>query len=168
MKTVKNATVEVVPGKNMESPSERAKWNRERLERTLWPEGEPCRLVNAEELDSILTSKWPRKWLESIAPYGNVQRTMLIYTPDEARDPMVKVKFYTENHEYTITIIDCPKDGTRKRGYLGCDAQSRKERPGETWKRGCDLPDGPFELETWEKIKQAIIAHEIKNLQVEL
>jgi hypothetical protein len=160
METAKNAAVE--------NSGVRSAENRDLLERTLWPGGERCQLLNIKQIDSLFNSETPRKWLQSIAPYGNTERSMLVYSLNCAENSTVKVKFFTENNEYVITMIDRANNGTKRRGYMGCVVRSRKERPGETWKRGCDLPDGYFEVKTWERIKCAILAHEIKNLQIEL
>lgn len=164
MKTAKNAAVENAFVENIVQPID----NRDLLERMLWNNGERCSLLSVAQLDELFLSEWPRKWLQSIAPYGNVKRTMLVYTLKNAQVPTVNVKFYTENNEYTILMVGRESDGGKKHGYLGCVLRNRKERPGELWKRGCDLPDGTFEEKTWERIKCAIIAHEIKNLQIEL
>jgi len=77
-------------------------------------------------------------------------------SPDYTRR---KFCFYTEEHVYYITAID--KEGG---GYLGCIAMTRKERAGESWKRGNDLPDGPFNEKTWNAIMNAIVKYEIVKL----
>lgn len=73
-----------------------------------------------------------------------------------------RILFYTDNYKYTITAIERGKD----QGYIGCGVSSRKARPGEDWKRGNDLPDGPFNTETLEQIKNGIIAYELEQLSV--
>lgn len=71
-----------------------------------------------------------------------------------------RFNIYTETHRYRITAYDRSKD----EGYLGCTASTRKPRAGEDWTRGNDLPDGKFTRETWEHIKNAIIAYELAEL----
>ncbi|GAI16808.1 unnamed protein product [marine sediment metagenome] len=71
-----------------------------------------------------------------------------------------RFNIYTETHRYRITAIDRSKD----EGYLGCTASTREPRAGEDWTRGNDLPDGKFTRETWEHIKNAIIAYELAEL----
>jgi hypothetical protein len=44
---------------------------------------------------------------------------------------------------------------------MGCVVSCRKPRAGEDWTRGNDLPDGAYCYETWIKIKNAIIKHEL-------
>ena len=73
-----------------------------------------------------------------------------------------RILFYTDNHEYTITAIARGED----QGYIGCGVSARKARPGEDWQRGNDLPDGPFNSETLEQIKNGIIAYELEQLSV--
>ncbi len=65
--------------------------------------------------------------------------------------------FYTEEHQYFIVA----SDRTNDRGYLGCQVQSRKARPGEDWLRGNDLPDGAFNKNTWDGIVNAIVRYEL-------
>jgi len=62
----------------------------------------------------------------------------------------------TDSHTYYIHATPT---------YLGCGANSRKTRAGEDWHRGNDLPDGPFNHETWEAIKDAIISYELVKLE---
>lgn len=42
-----------------------------------------------------------------------------------------------------------------------------KSKVGEWWTRGNDLPDGKFNELTWNRIVNAIIGYEIKNLQID-
>lgn len=72
-----------------------------------------------------------------------------------------KILFYTDNNKYCITAIE-----REDKGYLGCTVSVRKSRPGEDWQRGNDLPDGPFNNETLEQIKNGIIAYELEQLSV--
>jgi len=72
-----------------------------------------------------------------------------------------EVCFYTENHSYFIHAIE-RSDG--RDSYIGCQVNARKERPGEDWTRGNDLPDGPFNKETWNKIIYAIVNYELVKL----
>lgn len=68
--------------------------------------------------------------------------------------------FYTEEHQYVISAIEKPEG----KSYLGCGVLTRKERAGEDWKRGNDLPDGPFNKETWNRIIYAIVNYELVKL----
>jgi len=71
-----------------------------------------------------------------------------------------KFNIYTETHKYRITALDRNED----EGYLGCTMSNRKPRAGEDWTRGRDLPDGKFTKETWEHIKNGILAYELVKL----
>jgi len=68
--------------------------------------------------------------------------------------------FYTDKHRYVINAID----EDEKVGYLGCTVTARKRRAGENWTRGNDLPDGPFNKETWNRIIYAIVNYELVKL----
>ena len=81
--------------------------------------------------------------------------------PDENFERVV-LYIYTDSHYYSIVAIDKVNDD----GYLGCQASTRKPRAGEDWTRGNDLPDGPFNRETWQKIKDGIIAYELVELSI--
>jgi hypothetical protein len=81
--------------------------------------------------------------------------------PDENCERVV-VYIYTDSHCYSIVAID----NFERDGYLGCQASTRKPNAGEDWVRGNDLPDGPFNRETWQKIKDAIIGYELVELSV--
>ena len=65
--------------------------------------------------------------------------------------------FYTYRYRYHMKALDRGHND----GYLGCQVSTRKPRAGEDYNRGRDLPDGPFVYKTWEKIKNAIIRHEL-------
>ncbi len=96
------------------------------------------------------------RWLKKIAKYENIKRTMLIVDQGER----IKIIFFTATYKYSINA--------RKDNYLGCTASCRKARPGETWTRGSDLPDGNYDEETFEKIVRKIVGYEMKNLQLEI
>jgi hypothetical protein len=68
--------------------------------------------------------------------------------------------FFTNDHEYVIHA----KDVDGEEGYLGCQVLTRKPRAGESWTRGNDLPDGPFNRETWYKIIFGIVRYELVKL----
>jgi hypothetical protein len=82
--------------------------------------------------------------------------------PDKPAEHHMKVNFYTSEHRYHIIAIERSDDTS----YLGCQVSARKKRPGETWYRGNDLPDGDLNEKTWEQIKNAIIANELEKLSV--
>jgi hypothetical protein len=82
--------------------------------------------------------------------------------PGKPSESVMKVRFYTSENKYFIIAIDRDDDTS----YLGCQVQARKWRPGENWFRGNDLPDGELRRETWEQIKNAIIAYELEKLSV--
>ena len=98
------------------------------------------------------------RWLKRIAKYENIKRTMLIFVVDKTEK--IKIIFFTDTHKYCIIAI--------KDEYIGCTASCRKAKPGETWTRGSDLPDGDYNEETFEKIIRKIVGYEMKNLQLEI
>jgi len=71
-----------------------------------------------------------------------------------------KFYIYTNENKYQIVATIRPNDD----GYLGCQASTRKKRPGESWHRGNDLPDGVFSKETWNNIMMGIIRYELVSL----
>lgn len=78
----------------------------------------------------------------------------------EADQVTKRISFYTDEHEYVINAME------RENGkhYLGCQVTARKPRAGEDWTRGNDLPDGPFNKETWNRIIYAIVNYELVKL----
>ncbi|MGD2072935.1 MAG: hypothetical protein PVG65_05560 [Candidatus Thorarchaeota archaeon] len=71
-----------------------------------------------------------------------------------------KFRVYTRDNVYGIGA----RFRTNGRDYLGCTVSKRKPRAGEDWTRGNDLPDGPFNRKTWEKIKDSIIQYELVKI----
>lgn len=72
----------------------------------------------------------------------------------------VLLKLFTDNNEYSI-IAHPSKDD---KGYLGCVSSCRKPRAGETWTRGSDLPDGPYNDKTALNILKSIIGYELVKI----
>ncbi len=72
-----------------------------------------------------------------------------------------KFYFYTDEHKYQILAIE--RD-TEETSYIGCQVSTRKQRAGEDWSRGNDLPDGRFNKKTWDRIVYAIVSYEMVKL----
>ena len=75
------------------------------------------------------------------------------------RDDHLHVILFTNDHLYHISA-GLPRDG-KENDYLGCIADTRKPRAGETWTRGSDLPDGPLTKKTWDSIVRKIVGYEL-------
>ena len=113
-----------------------------------------------EQLQSFRTELV--EWLKEIVPFSKldlyIRKTREGYNADpEAgrHDNHVNYIFCTDNHRYSISATPW---------YLGCIASTTFYRPGEDWTRGNDLPDGPFNYETWLNIKNAILRYELVKL----
>lgn len=65
------------------------------------------------------------------------------------------VVFCTAAHTYHLSF---------REDYLGCTASCRTVRPGESWTRGSDLPDGEFSRDTFDEIVRAVLAYELVDL----
>lgn len=107
------------------------------------------------------------KWLKELVYPREVDDFIeVIYDGGQGTDDGYEMKkminFYTDHHIYHIVAIEREDE----KGYLGCQVSARKRRAGEDWDRGNDLPDGPFNRETLEQIKNAIIAYELVQLSV--
>ena len=72
-----------------------------------------------------------------------------------------RFRFYTDEHLYSIVAIERTNG---EESYLGCQVSTRKQRAGEDWTRGNDLPDGPFNKKTWDRIIYAIVSYELVKL----
>ncbi len=106
-----------------------------------------------------------KQWVQEICIWGGFKKFVeIIKDEGEGKEPGYEHRFmfniYTETHLFRITALDRSKD----EGYLGCTVSNRKPRAGEDWTRGRDLPDGKFIKETWDEIKNAIIARELVEL----
>ena len=66
--------------------------------------------------------------------------------------------FATTKNNYFVVFKDT---------YLGLTASSRIVRPGETWLRGNDLPDGEFSKETFDQMMDAVFAYELREVSDE-
>ena len=110
-----------------------------------------------------------RNWLSCIYSPSKLDRAFKVEYVDARPDSHIpklflKAKIWTLNNVYSITssvhVLNPP-------GYLGCGAQARKPRTGETWNRGNDLADGDFEEKTWQRILQDIVRYEAEEVKSE-
>lgn len=75
----------------------------------------------------------------------------------------VRIHIYTENNSYSIHAREATE---HHKGYLSCGATARRERAGETWKRGSDLADGPLDVRTWHRILGDIVSYEMVKVHM--
>lgn len=98
-------------------------------------------------------------WIKQLVYPGKIQE--FIHELEDHSTPGEEIyrrfSIYTEDHQYFIVAID----RINNEGYLGCQAQSRKARPGEDWLRGNDLSDGSFNKDTWDSIINSIVRYEL-------
>ena len=103
------------------------------------------------------------EWLGEIVPYGQIDK----YTR-KTREGIETSPYNTDRHANHVNYIFCTAEHryaiSATPTYLGCIASATRQRPGENWTRGNDLPDGPFCRETWESIKNRIIGFEMVKL----
>jgi len=107
-------------------------------------------------------------WLKEIVRYGNVDSQVLISMKceDDGRTAF-NCNIYTETHCYRIYGNKPYGNSKRKfNGHLGCIGSTRKNRVGEDWNRGNDLPDGKYSKKTFNSIVKRIVAYELKSLQL--
>ena len=166
-------------GANHAAPQDLSPWSKNHG-RELCEKEHNLKLIKAEELSQAST--YGKDFLEKIkdlARYGNIDSVALIgtYPRDLPISPHhFRVYFYTNDNEYCIVAkfvgyaikgsIDDPNHDAYKESYLGCTVKTRKNRPGETWHRGNDLPDGKYCTQTWNDILNGILRYEIKTLQI--
>lgn len=101
------------------------------------------------------------EWITNLVYPGKVEAFIKVtkeFTLDETTTK--DFTFYTDEYKYRVYAVDRKEDD----GYLGCGVMARKRRAGEDWTRGNDLPDGPFAIETWNKILNAIVNYELVKL----
>ena len=104
-------------------------------------------------------------WIGEFSRFGgNPIDAMVLW---ELIGNVFKASFFTERFQYTVDArpdskTDVPAEYDE--GYLGAVVSNRKDWAGETWKRGADLADGPYNNETWQRIMADIIGHEMVRL----
>jgi hypothetical protein len=101
-----------------------------------------------------------KEWFGSMVRYQNFDSILRFVWKNGST---YIVYFWTENNEYSIVFSVSDTSN-----YMGAGVSSRKNRPGETWNRGNDLPDGKCCYETFEKIKNGIISYELKTLNFKI
>lgn len=120
-------------------------------------------LIDYEELINIAPDF--ALWLKEIVQYGRVDSQVLIYLDTKvAGINRFVCKLFTNDNIYAISG-NMPTE-IKPKGYLGCIASTRKNRVGEDWNRGSDLPDGEYSKETFDAIVRRIVAYEILNLEL--
>lgn len=119
-------------------------------------------LIKYEELINVAPDF--ALWLKEIVRYGNVDSQILIFldTKEAGKNRFV-CRLHTNDHYYTISGYEPIEN---KSSYLGCTASTRKNRVGEDWNRGSDLPDGKYSKKTFNAIVRGIVAYELKTLQL--
>ena len=101
------------------------------------------------------------QWLRELVFPGKVEDFIEEYGFSESdEETRRELCFYTDEYCYYIRT----KVTNNGNNYLGCQVNARKKRPAENWVRGNDLPDGPFNKETWNKIIYAIVNYELIKL----
>ena len=116
-----------------------------------------------ETKDELFKGRILLEWLEDLVYPGKIED--FIHELQAENDPVkggwkMIMALYTDEHKYQIVAID----RIGEKGYLGCQVSTRKYRAGEDWLRGNDLPDGPFNLDTWNRILNGIIRYELVAL----
>jgi len=106
-----------------------------------------------------------KAWLLEIYPPEQVDRSIMVDVPKR----LIRAKIWTATNEHTITVMveaagGNPEDALAA-SYLGTTSISRLQRPGETWNRGNDLPDGRFSAETWREILAGIVRYEAQEIK---
>lgn len=116
------------------------------------------RLSKSQQLERWITELcFPadsKTLIHEISGYGSTSGS------DGHAETYRQFSFFTTDHEYVITA----KDVEGEDGYLGCQVSTRKPRAGENWTRGNDLPDGPFNRETWDRIIFGVVKYELVKL----
>lgn len=99
-----------------------------------------------------------KKWIFEDLSRWNRCETAVHVADDETG--MFRFRLYTA--EFRFQILATEREGGG--GYLGCTVATRAPRPGEEHVRGNDLADGPFTRETWDQIKNDMIAYSLKEI----
>lgn len=152
-----NAPLEGYEIDRVETPEEHNQSIKERYHREYGYE-----IIDWEEM-FVITPELAT-WLKKIVKYGNVDSQILIMRKHESKCLRYRCWLYTNDYRYTFSAHI--KFDENEKDYLGGYVETRKPRPGENWHRGNDLPDGEYTEETFNKIVRAIVAYELKSLQL--
>ncbi len=102
------------------------------------------------------------EWM-NLMKYGYRDPELYMYEFENTdNEEGIRMRLFTNDNYYSIVAYH-PKG--EYKGYLGCQAGSRKSRAGEDWSRGNDLADGEFSKETWIEILRDIIGNELVKIQ---
>lgn len=109
------------------------------------------KILTVEEMRaaSETVTDWMREaglWLENRS-YQEDNPQIFI---DHYEDQHIAVDLWTAEHHYAIYVRP-------SKNYMGCIMYCRTQRAGENWLRMSDLPDGPFNKDTWDAIMRAIV-----------
>lgn len=116
--------------------------------------------LTEEEFFTLVEKTFPQKFVNSIQIKHHSPKIKNPHTKN-----LVSMDLFTDINHYMISIR--PEDHlvtSDQKTYLGCIVQSRKERAGETWKRGRDLADGPCTNDTWQRILKDIVNYELVKI----
>ena len=97
--------------------------------------------------------------------YTDTKYWKYLYPYDQSRtelndEGVFHCLIWTENNEYHISC-SFHRNETATRPTMLASVHARKYRTGENWRRGNDLPDGPFSKATFDAIISAIARYEI-------
>lgn len=98
------------------------------------------------------------RWLNEILG-DDIEKFVFI---DHYQKDDIKISLFTNNYRYYISVYF---DEYLNSLYMKCDLESLEPEPGEDWLRGRDLSDGDYNIDTWGKIKDDIISHELVKLK---
>ena len=109
------------------------------------------------------------KWMKPMCRFSKLEDFIIC----DYKEKTLKLKIFTKDHQYYISakLPEVENNGTSLEsgqerkivndGYIGCIAQTRKPRAGESWTRGNDLIDGSYSKETFLEIIYDILAYEL-------
>jgi hypothetical protein len=101
------------------------------------------------------------KWLSQITRGKSIYDFVNFLKGSNKPEEECSAKIYLYSHDYKYSIAF---KWTPEHSYLGCQCETRKPRAGEDWNRGMDLADGDFSENTWNLIKNSIIANELVKI----
>ena len=108
-----------------------------------------------------------KKWISEILPnkiFNDYVQTISDEEPDNDERQYIReitMKIFTKSLHYYHIVAKYTSNGE---GYLGCQVGKDYHLAGVGHASGNDLPDGPLNEETWNKIVHAIIASELREL----
>jgi hypothetical protein len=103
------------------------------------------------------------QWIRELIFPGDVEEFVQQYAQTRSENQCVR-EFCIYTDEYNYYFHATERYDEKEKSYINCHVNARKKRAGEHWPRANELPEGPFNKETWNRIIYSIVNYELVKL----